>query len=111
MKPEYLVSKSFPECNVVITLWRTGRRRDNREHLKYNMRWKGKTLFSGSDYSSSPMHSIGGLDILGLLALWSLRPGDTNDDYFKDYTHEQKEWCESDDCETASLLVWDYKET
>lgn len=78
--------------------------------LAYKFYLNNKVLFEGNEYRPSPMHSIDGKEsIFGLLAFLSLRPGDTDDDYFKDYTPEQLEFCETD-AEELSLLVndWEY---
>lgn len=51
-------------------------------------------IFQGDDFCASPMHAIDSLDtVAGLLAFLSLRPGDTDSEYFDSYTPRQLTWC------------------
>ncbi len=60
----------------------------------------------GGDYSPSP--GADDADIIGQLLGWlSMRKGDTDDEYFKDYTPEQLLWVE----EYADELQSMYEET
>jgi hypothetical protein len=55
----------------------------------------GAVLFEGEDYFSSPMHSIDSDETVeDILCFLTLRPGDTDEEYFKDYTPEQMEYCQ-----------------
>ena len=64
----------------------------------------GSLLFSGEDCGVSPFHAIDSDDALrGLLGFLTLKPGDTDDDYFDAYTPEQKAWCEA---EAEDLQEW-----
>jgi hypothetical protein len=55
---------------------------------------KTVTVFEGSDFRPSPMHSIDGDDaVKALMSFLTLRPGDTDADYFDSYTPEQLEYC------------------
>ena len=77
-----------------------------RIYIAYEMYNDGKLLFSGSDYSPSPLISWDSLEsALGLLGFLTLRPGDTDDEYFQNYTDLQKEWANSFECENLSGLV------
>ncbi|MFT3946169.1 MAG: hypothetical protein QM763_04270 [Agriterribacter sp.] len=68
-------------------------------------------LFHGNDYKPSPLHSIDGLEsIIDLLGFICLKEGDTDSEYFKDYTAEQLEWCRSYECEALQGLVLDYED-
>jgi hypothetical protein len=52
-------------------------------------------LFTGTDYGCSPLHSIDGDgSIAGLLGFLTLRPGDTDAEYFEAYTPEQLAYCD-----------------
>jgi|GEM_PF-3988564 len=67
-------------------------------------------IFVGDDFGCSPMNSIDGdACVAGLLSFLSLQPGDTDEDYFDDYTEEQKTWC-SARAEYLSLLGLDLEE-
>jgi hypothetical protein len=64
----------------------------------------GWVIFEGSDFGSSIMHSIDGDEtVRALLNFLTLRPGDTDEGYFEDYTKEQKDWAES---EAEDLSIW-----
>jgi hypothetical protein len=61
------------------------------------MHSQGKTtiLFSGSDFGCSPMHAIDSDDtIAGLMGFLTLRPGDTDDEYFDNYTDAQRDYAD-----------------
>lgn len=56
---------------------------------------KRVTLFEGEDYGCSPMHSIDGdASVEGLMSFLCLRPGDTDAEYFANYTPQQMEFAE-----------------
>ena len=94
-----------------LTMWDAGDRWDGtqrRNYVRYRltmteskytpkMRFRrvSTVLFAGDDYSPSPMHSIDGDDAVeGLMGFLTLRPGDTDPDYFAGYTPEQMAFCE-----------------
>lgn len=63
-------------------------------------------LFSGDDYGCSPMHAIDSDEVLfSILSFLCLRPGDTDREYFGDYTADQMAWAESYLCESAQCDV------
>jgi len=52
------------------------------------------TLFHGYDFGPSPMHCVDDdATIAALMGFLTLRPGDTEREYFKDYTPEQLAYC------------------
>src|SRR5690349_15058841 len=64
------------------------------DRLAYRFFDNGTLIFEGDDFHASPLHAIDGdATVAGLLAFLSLRPGDTDPDYFADYTSEQMAWC------------------
>ena len=66
----------------------------------------GKVIFSGNDLGCSPMHTPESREnAIALLAFLTLKPGDTDEDYFKDYTPEQLAWCQGDDCEDLAMFT------
>lgn len=68
----------------------------------------GELLFEGADLGCSPMHGIDSDDsIRALLGFLTLRPGDTDADYFDDYTPEQMAFAEGD---AEMLSVWSMEE-
>lgn len=64
--------------------------------LAYELRSGGKVLFSGSDFAGSPGHAIDSDETMeGLMGFLTLRPGDTDREYFADYTREQLRFCDN----------------
>jgi hypothetical protein len=69
------------------------------DRIGYELRMRengiSSLLFSGSDFRPSPMHSVDGDDaVKSLMGFLTLRPGDTDADYFADYTEEQMAFCQ-----------------
>lgn len=64
----------------------------------------GTVLFKGEDFGCSPLHAIDSDETLrSILGFLTLRPGDTDADYFADYTPEQLSFAEG---EAESLSLW-----
>jgi hypothetical protein len=62
--------------------------------LAYKLRHRGRLIFKGRDYSGSPLHCDDSDEtVAGLLAFLSLKPGDTDREYFKGYTRAQMAFC------------------
>lgn len=69
-----------------------------------------KVIFQGEDYYPSPLHAIDSLEVVyALLGFLSVQKGDTDSEYFENYTPEQIAWSESARCEYLSLLVNDFE--
>lgn len=70
---------------------------------------KGFLLFSGEDFGCSPLHSIDSDEaVRSLLSFLTLRPGDTDADYFENYTENQLDFAQSIDCETMQFYTTDF---
>jgi hypothetical protein len=55
-----------------------------------------ETIFEGSDFAGSPLHADDSDATVGaLLSFLSLRPGDTDAEYFESYTERQLEFADS----------------
>jgi hypothetical protein len=95
-----------------LRMWDAGGQRngpwDPRTYIRYEFSDpKGNVIFSDDDFSSSPMHAIDSDEsVRSLLSFLTLRPGDTDDKYFQDYTPEQMEFAES---EAENLSLWSMK--
>lgn len=68
-------------------------------HSEYVVRApQTRVLFEAEDYHAHyvPTHNFHDLDsvIEGIMGFLTLRPGDTDEEYFKNYTHEQLDYCE-----------------
>ena len=71
------------------------RRREGSAHwmLGYEFFYRNKLIFEGEDFGCSPLHAVDSdYAVAGILDFLSLRPGDTDKDYFDDYTEEQMEF-------------------
>ena len=63
-----------------------------------------RLLFEGEDFSPSPMTAIDSDDALRcLLGFLTLRPGDTDEEYFENYTKDQMDFAETD---AEELQMW-----
>lgn len=52
------------------------------------------TLFSGEDFAGSPLHADDSdATVAAIMGFLTLRPGDTDADYFTDYTDAQRAYC------------------
>ena len=83
-----------------LTLWDTHRvDRLGKSILRYrlteNCPIDGKTvLFEGEDFACSPMHAVDSdYAVAAVLGFLTLRPGDTDAEYFESYTPRQLEFC------------------
>ena len=56
---------------------------------------KTSTLFDGVDFCCSPLSAIDSDDtVAAVMGFLTLRPGDTDEEYFDDYTDTQRQYCE-----------------
>lgn len=82
-----------------LTLLDTGRIVGGKCQLGYRLNQIGngraETVFEGEDFCCSPLYAIDSDEaVYGLLGFLTLRPGDTDSEYFEDYTPRQLEFCE-----------------
>jgi hypothetical protein len=79
----------------VLTTWNAGRR-DGRSTVAYRLSLGGpgfgpdRILFEGQDFTTPGDPASNEEGLMGFL---TLRPGDTDPDYFAAYTPEQLEYC------------------
>jgi len=77
----------------VLTTFDTGRTDAlGKSIIAYEFREQGKmnNIFAGDDFHCSPLHAIDSDEcVYGLLGFLTLRPGDVEVWYFKDYTASQ----------------------
>jgi hypothetical protein len=103
---EKLRHVSLGDTGYELETWDTNKR----DGLgKYIIRYsftnpKGEVLFEGEDFACSPMHLIDGDGCLrSLLTFLTLRPGDTDREYFDNYTEKQMAFAEGD---AEYLQLW-----
>jgi hypothetical protein len=71
----------------------------------------GQQLFSGSNFYASPLHAIDSDEALAsILSFIALGEGDTDSDYFNDYTDKQLGWRDSPRREELAMLVYEMEE-
>lgn len=89
-----------------LKTWSTART-DWRGQTKigYEMRTPaGEVLFTGDDFAGSPLRADDSDDTLReLIGFLTLRPGDTDPDYFDGYTEDQLAFCDTD---AEALSMW-----
>lgn len=67
---------------------------------------KSRILFEGKDFHASPAHSIDSDHVLrDLLGFLTLAPGDTDADYFANYTKEQTEFATGGEAEALRIAA------
>lgn len=73
------------------------RDRNGRKYFRYAFFDAGRLVFSGRDFSPSPLSTKHGDEyVVADYLPWALlRPGDTDDEFFERYTERQMAWCQS----------------
>ncbi|MGN6440203.1 MAG: hypothetical protein ACTHMM_26995 [Agriterribacter sp.] len=100
---DYASKLILPQIRVYL-IYRGGNK------VEYYVFRNGSILFAGNDFKPSPLHDIDGIEaIMDLLAFITTKEGDTDSEYFENYTPVQMEWTRSIDCEDVSLLAFHYE--
>lgn len=74
-------------------------------HSSKRLRGHTRTIFAGTDFYCSPLHAIDSdACVKSLMTFITLRPGDTDAEYFKDYSEAQRDFAEQH-AEALSLEV------
>lgn len=90
-----------------LTMWDTYRTEHGKSVLGYRLNMGRTTLFTGEDFGCSPCHAIDSDDtVRALMSFLTLRPGDTDREYFDGYTAAQLEYC-SQHAEALACAVSD----
>lgn len=93
-----------------LTTWDTGRQdRRGQAYIGYRLvSPEGRTVFEGEDFAGSPMNADDSdATLRALLGFLTLKPGDTDSEYFESYTAEQREFAGSSECEAMALYGLD----
>ena len=105
---DFLREDSLETANhqYLLTLRDTNQRRENGASvLRYRFTQDGKVLFEGNDFANSPLEAVDSdATVAALFGFLCLRPGDTDADYFENYTDAQREFAEGD-AEELGLLA------
>lgn len=94
-----------------LLLWDTYKTKWNKSLLGYALYEPGKDapLFTGEEYGCAPGHAIDSDEALrALLGFLTLRPGDTDPEYFAEYTEAQRAFCDGD---AEELSQWAFEES
>lgn len=82
-----------------------------RSVLSYVLRDGKKVIFVGIDFSCSPLYADDSLEsVAALLGFLTLKPGDTDREYFNNYSKDQMDWCESSRCEELNMIQFEMEE-
>lgn len=97
------------ESGHVLRTYDTHRTRGGRTCIGYTFSDpSGAVLFAGEDFRPSPMHADDSdATLRGLLGFLTLRPGDTDAEYFADYTPAQLAFAASDTCQLLAFIYSD----
>jgi hypothetical protein len=97
------------ETGYVLRTWDTGRMRRGRTCVGYVLLAPdGAAIFEGDDFCPSPLHADDSdATLRALLGFLTLRPGDTDREYFDGYTPAQRAFSASQDCELLAFLYSD----
>lgn len=79
--------------DLTIELYATGRDRGGKSVLAYRLLQGSEVVFSGDDFCPSPLHADDSEEsFAAIVGFLSLRPGDTDAEYFESYTERQLEF-------------------
>lgn len=82
------------------------RDQDGKSVLGYRFADRDGVIFTGDDFHCSPMHAIDSHETaMALLGFLTLRPGDTDPEYFDSYTDRQMAFAQSLACEFIASIV------
>lgn len=97
---------TFTYRDLTLTMIPIGYR-GHRLKYSYELSLAGKTIFSGDDFLSGTPDSES--DMISLLGLLTLQRGDTDAEYFRNYTDEQLDFAESELADEIKMLCYDYE--
>ena len=101
------------ESGHTLRTWDTGRTNGTGMMARTRIGYElcdpaGAVLFRGDDFGPSPMHADDSDETLrALLGFLTLRPGDTDREYFADYTPAQRAFAASDTCQLLQFIYSD----
>lgn len=109
--------KGLTGNNISIRSEFLGSSDGSRVKYAYEMRYKRKIIFSGRDFSPSPLwfsrhgygETLGKKALYSLLGFLTLQPGDTDKEYFQNYTQEQLDFVKSQDADNIRLALYDFE--
>ena len=77
-----------------LTIWDTHRKSGSHSLLGYRLSSEGKVIFKGEDFGCPSCNCVDSdATVDGIMTFLTLRPGDTDVEYFRDYSAAQFEFC------------------
>lgn len=113
MAYRYELINIWRKDGFVLKVWDTNTRDHphGRHILAYKLYDGDELIFKGTDFCCSLCKAVDSVETIeGILAFLSLRPGDTDREYFDDYTPRQMEWCQSARCEELACIRCEIEE-
>jgi hypothetical protein len=103
---EYLRRVRF--ADHVLETWETGKASSSHQYLGYRLTGPdGMVIFEGEDFGCPGSMSIDSdATLRNLLGFLTLRPGDTDEEYFANYTPAQLAWAQANGEE---LSLWSFE--
>ncbi len=100
--------KTFRKAGCTLRLWDLNTRDSlGKNKLGYELKAGRMVIFAGEDFACSPMHAIDSLEcVASILTFLTLKPGDTDREYFANYTESQMDWCTSSQAENLAMWVY-----
>lgn len=101
--------KVWRKAGFTLRLWDTGTYdRRGCTRLRYQLKDGQRVIFEGANYCASPLHADDSREtVAGLLGFLTLKPGDTDREYFDNYTPAQMDWTRSSRCDYLGMLQYD----
>jgi hypothetical protein len=92
---KYQLIRVWKAGEFLLKLWDTHRSdRYGKSILAYKLYDNGRLIFKGDDFHCSPLRAIDSNEtVASLLAFLSLKPGDTDPEWFEGFSPAQLTWC------------------
>jgi hypothetical protein len=101
----FLCGLEIPDLNLSAYLVYIGG-----EKVDYTVCLGDEILFEGIDFKPSTMFAQDSIEsLVSLLGFITLKPGDTDKEYFEKYNEFQMGWCKSPECESLAMMVSDFE--
>lgn len=97
----------FEKDNIKVEIfWNGG------QYCSYKFYIDSTIQQSGNDFKPSPLHNVDDLQtIVSLLGFLTVRPGDTDPEYFKNHTPEYLEWLDTHECDDLNAQINDFADS
>lgn len=80
--------------SFVLTLHDMSWQDEDNYRVSYSLKADGKVIFKGDDFFPGPFSAVdSNASVAALMDFLTLRPGDTDKEYFENYTPDQRAFC------------------